>query len=304
MPTLAELHQVDCLGFARIDVKQLKAMVDMLKRTGKLDCPPPACHGSGIVIAGGGRYLNWAWCVASWLRKLGCQLPIQVWFLGPSEMPSYAKGLFAKLDVETVDTLSYLPAHPHRMLSRYVAEKKWTLAGWVSKNVAIEHCPFDYVLYLDSDCFPAVNPEILFDNPQVKAAGIFAFSDICNHAPTSWPWVYFGITRNRLEWECGQYFVHKRIGWMGLRWANWANEHADTLFSCVHGDKGSTELAFRTSGVPCLVSTENAWCDFGISQRWNGTEYFRHSMNFKRGEGSAPWPEVQELFWEWEGIKK
>ena len=301
--TAAEMLSVDCLGFARFDVKQCKAMVDMVKRTGKLRSDPPKCAGQGIVICGGGKYLNWSWCVARWLRELGCGLPIQVWYLGKDEMPPWAKGLFASIDTETVDTLAYLPAHPHRMLGRYVAEKKWTYAGWVAKNYAIERCPFEHVLYLDADNFPAVNPQKLFDHPEVAATGCLFFSDICNHAKTNWPWVYFGIPRERLEWECGQYFVHKTLGWMGLRWANWVGEHADTLFGMVHGDKTTTELAFRTSGVPHLVSTENSWQDFGISQCWHGKEYFRHSMNFKRGEGSAPFPEVQELFWEFERLK-
>lgn len=302
--TAAEMLSVDCLGFARFDVKQCKAMVDMVKRTGKLLSTPPRCSGQGIVICGGGKYLSWSWAVAKWLRHLGCQLPIQVWYLGREEMPAFARGLFTALDTETVDTLSHLSAHPHRMLGRYVAEKKWTYAGWVAKNFAIERCPFEHVLYLDADCFPSVNPEELFALPEIQEVGSLFFSDVCSHRASNWPFVYCSLTPPKKEWEAGQKIVHKTKGWMGLRWANWLNEHMDTWGTLVYGDKETDHLGFRISGVPYLFSEDSVWSGWGISQRWNGKEYFAHAMAFKRGEHSPPWPQIGELFWEWERNKK
>lgn len=300
MPTLAELHQVDCLGFAKIDAKQLKAMVDMLKRTGKLDCPPPPCHGQGVIIAGGGKYLSWSWVLVSWLRRLGCTLPVQVWHLGGDEMPAWAIPHFENQNAETVDVTDWLKVHPHRMLSRYIAEKKWTLAGWCLKMFALEHCPWEQVYFSDADSFPTENPESVMNSSEVKASGILAFSDVANHAKNSWGYVYAGLKPLKKEWELGQYIVNRRIGWMGLRWSNWMNEHADSWFGLGHGDKFTGELAFRVSGVPLLVSEECSWEGWGILHKWKGRDFAMHCMGTKRGEYGFPRPEIQELFWDWE----
>ncbi len=301
MPTLEEVRSVDRLGFTKFGEKQCKAMVEMLKRTGKLNSPPPKCSGQGIVIVGGGKYLSWAWVVAKTIRALGCQLPIQVWHLGPSEMPAWARKHFAALDAQPVDALPILTAHPHRMLSQYLGQKKWTYAGWLLKNFAIEHCPFEQVVYLDSDCFPAVNPEQLLALPEVKETGSLFFSDIAHHRMGPWAFIYCGLLPPDKEWEAGQKVIHKTKGWMGLRWANWMGEHADVWFNMVHGDKELDNLAFHVAKVPFLISKENSWEGWGISQKWNGVGYFRHMMAAKRGEHPLP-PEIQELFWEFQAL--
>lgn len=304
MPTIADIQAVDCIGFGRFGERQCKAMVDMIKRTGKLNSEPPACSGRGVLIMGGGKYLSWAWCVAKRIRDLGCQLPIQVWFLGPSEMPRWAVPFFTSLDVETVDTLDYLKIHPHRTLQQYVGEKKWTLAGWVAKNFAIEHSPWEQVLYLDSDAFPSINPEKMFEDSHVKETGSLFFSDVCSHRKSNWPFVYCGLEIPRKEWEAGQKIVHKTKAWMGLRWANWMLEHLDTWGVNLHGDKECDHLGFKVSGVPYLFSEDAVWSGWGISQRWKNVEWVQHAMGFKRGEHAAPSTEVQQLFWDWEALKR
>lgn len=298
MPTLQEIHAPDSIGITRFTDKQLQGMVAMIKRTGKLECDPPRCSGKGIVIAGGGKYLDWCIVLVRWLRELGCQLPVQVWHLGAIEMPEWGRKALAKYGAEPVDAMQMLKMHPHRMIMQYVAQKKWTYAGWTLKNYALTHCPWEDVLFLDADCFPCVNPEELFREPEVRAKGTIFFSDICNHAPGPWFWIYCGLEVLPKEAECGQYIVNKRKGWMGLVWANWLCEHADTCFSLVHGDKDLSLAGYRIAEAPHIFSQECTWESFGISQRWKGKEWFRHSMNFKRGEGNAPFPRVQELFWE------
>jgi hypothetical protein len=59
---------------------------------------PPAYSGAGIVIpAGGLRYLVNAWVCVRMLRRHGCRLPVQLWHLGPQEMPGPFAGLFARV---------------------------------------------------------------------------------------------------------------------------------------------------------------------------------------------------------------
>jgi len=303
MTTLQQIHAADCIGFTKFNEQQLRAMVAMLKRTGKLNSEPPKSSGQGIVIAGGGKYLSWSWVLVAWLRKLGCGLPIQIWHLGKEEMPPWARGELAKLDAETVDAISYLESHPHRMLSMYAHQKSWTHAGWVLKNYALEHCPFEQVLFLDADCFPFADPAITMNLPEVRGAGGLFFSDVANHAPSAWAYIHCGLTPPQREWEAGQYIVNKVTGWMGLRWANFFNEHADLFFNLVHGDKGTLELGFRASEVPHLVSTECSWQGWGIRHRWQGQDFAMHVMAAKRGEHPFPNPEIQDLFWQFEALK-
>jgi hypothetical protein len=289
--TYAELQSRDSLGLPKFGVQQAKAMVEMVRRTGRLALPVPECSGRGIVIAGGGRYLSWAFVVCQVIRETGCQLPIQVWHLGAKEMPGWAKPLFAKLGAETVDTHEVMKKHPTRQMG-----------GWVLKNYAIRHSPWEQVLFLDADCFPVRNPTEFLLLPEVEQNGGFFFSDFANHAPHAWAWVYCGLAPPEKEWECGQYVVNKRIGWAGLAWSLWFGEHSDVWGKLVHGDKTWTELAWRTSGAPHVVSEECEWAGWGISQRWKGVEWFRHAMAFKRGEWAAPTTRIQELFWEFDSL--
>lgn len=303
MTTLQQVHAADCLGFTKFGEQQIRAMVDMLRRTGKLNSEPPRCHGQGIVIAGGGKYLSWSWVLVKWLRFLGCPLPIQVWHLGKDEMPAWARGELARLDTETVDALSLLPAHPHRTLGLYAHQKNWTYAGWVLKTYALAHCPFERALFLDADSFPSRDPSVVMNSPEVQSAGGLFFSDVANHAPSAWGYIHCGLTPPVREWEAGQYLVNKSRGWMGLCWANFLNEHSDVFFNLGHGDKFTLELGFRCAEVPILVSTECSWRGWGILQRWRGEDFAMHAMGAKRGEHPFPHPQIQDLFWQFEAIK-
>jgi putative mannosyltransferase len=286
--TLQHIQPKDGIGIPKFQIQQAKAMVEMVRRTGRLNSTPPEFSGKGIVIAGGGKYLSHAWVGCQILREKVCQLPIQVWHLGEKEMPRWARPHFAKLEAEPVDAYEVMRKHPIRQMS-----------GWVLKNYAIRHCPWEQVLFLDADCLVTENPEPLMT--EFESTGGLFFSDIANHAPNGWAWVYCGLQRLEKEWEAGQYIVNKRIGWMGLQWSLWFGEHSDVWGKMVHGDKTWTELAWRVSGAPHVVSIECEWKGWGISQQWQGKEWFRHCMAAKRGE--HPWPEdAQRRFWEWQTL--
>jgi hypothetical protein len=304
MPTLQDVQRIDSVGIGNFTERQLQPIVNMMKQTGRLRSNPPECEGEGIVIAGGGRYLSWSWVLCKWLRELGCKLPIQVWSLGDWEMPEWARPLFGKLDVECITATNFLRVHPHIGLSTFLAKKNWLHSGWVLKNYAVEHCPWEQVLFLDADCFPFENPEGLLCDPDVVAAGSLFFSDIASQRPSDWAFAYCGLDIPETEWEAGQKIVHKTKGWLGLRWANWMSEHASVIFPLVHGDKEIDHLGFKVSGVPYLLSTERVWKPWGIEQSWKGKPWFAHSMAFKRGESEAPFHRVQELFWEWSSLKR
>lgn len=283
--TLKEMMCVDSVGLPKFEEKRAKAMVDLVRREKRLDPNPPRCEGKGIVIAGGGRYLSHAWVCASQLRATGCNLPIQVWYMGAKEMPSWAKPLFEQLDVETVDAFQVMRQQPVRQMS-----------GWILKNYAIRHCPWQQVIFCDADSYVSRNPKDLLS--QIDGIGGWFTSDVGNHAQSQWAYTYCGLVPSEKEWEAGQYYVDKHTGWMGLQWSMWLGEHTDVWGKLVHGDKGWTELGFRMSGVPIIVSEECEWAGWGIRQSWQGVEWWRHCMGAKRGE--APYPDdIAALFTQW-----
>lgn len=283
--TLKEMGIFDSIGLPKFEEKRAQAMVNLVKKQGLLNSEPPVCDGRGIVIAGGGKYLSHAWVCVKNLRAKGCQLPIQVWFLGDKEMPGWAKPMFEKLGAETVNVFEVMKQNPTRQMS-----------PWISKNYAIRFCPWQKVVFCDADSYASQNPEILMD--EVDGIGGWFTSDVVNHAPSSWGYINCGLVPLEKEWEAGQYYVDKQIGWMGLRWSLWIAEHTGVWGKLVHGDKGWTELGFRTSGVPIIVSTECEWAGYGIRQSWKGVERWRHCMGSKRGECAYP-EDIGVLFREW-----
>lgn len=91
----------------------------------------------GIVIAGGGlKYFPSVWVNVNLLRHFGCQLPIQLWYLGDGEIDPYMQCLLAPLGVECIDALAKSEEHPCRIL-----------CGWELKLFATLHSPFAEVLF-------------------------------------------------------------------------------------------------------------------------------------------------------------
>ena len=80
--------------------------------------PKEQFNGKGIVIAAGGeKYFTNAYVCVSMLRKLGCTLPIQIWYLGAAEMTEDMKKLMSHLDVQFVDAHEERKIYPASWLS-------------------------------------------------------------------------------------------------------------------------------------------------------------------------------------------
>ena len=56
--------------------------------------PEGRFSGAGIVMCAGGRtYFTCAWVLVNLLRRLGCRLPIEVWYRGRHEMSDVMRRL-------------------------------------------------------------------------------------------------------------------------------------------------------------------------------------------------------------------
>ena len=202
---------------------------------------PPYSKGyqdRGIVICGGGvSYFTNAWVCINMLRRLGCRLPIQVWYLGEGEMDHQMKTLLAPLGVECFDAAKVRERCPARILK-----------GWPLKPYSILYSPFREVLLLDADNVPVVNPEFLFDTPQFKATGAIFWPDYPRpkSEKNTAIWKSCGLQPpNEPEFESGQIVVDKQRCWRALCLTVWFNENSDFYYQYVHGDKETFHLAFR-----------------------------------------------------------
>jgi hypothetical protein len=215
------------------------------------DMPPCPGNltGTGVVIAAGGLdYLVNAWVAIRQLRRRGCRLPVQVWHLGPAEMPPLLARLLEAEDVACVDAHTLLPRHPVRQLG-----------GWALKAYALLHAPFRHVLLLDADNVPTVDPSFLFDSAPYQATGAIFWPDRpegvglpgsvlrANHPI----WRLCDLSyRGDPSFESGQICVDRLRCWRPLQLALWMNEHADFWYQFIYGDKDTFQIAWRALDAP------------------------------------------------------
>ncbi|KAF4507707.1 hypothetical protein G6O67_004178 [Ophiocordyceps sinensis] len=100
------------------------------------------------------------------LRKLGCTLPIEIMYMGDSDLGEPNRAEFERLDGVTT-----------RDFSRMVDDEGWKLSGWAAKPFAILFSSFRQVIFIDADGLFFRNPERLFDDPGYIKTGALFFKD-------------------------------------------------------------------------------------------------------------------------------
>jgi len=207
----------------------------------------PVCRheGRGIVIAGGGeKYFASLYVTIRALRHVGCELPIQVWYLGRNkEMPPDKRALLAPWKVECVDA--------DKVRRRYPACR---LDGWELKVFAVLHCSFEEVLFLDADCYPCRNPEFLFELEDYRTLGAIFWPDVMT-VDTRLKWSAFGLANPGQPGsiESGQFVLNKRRVWEPLNLAWHYNNHSDYYYRYGFGDKHTFEVAWRRCEQPFVL---------------------------------------------------
>lgn len=243
--------------------------------------PEKKFEGKGIVtIAGGTKYFACGYMLIYQLRKLGCKLPIQVWYLGRREMDSIQARLLTELgDVELIDAMEV------------VGDRARILGGWQLKIWAILESKFEEVLFLDSDNNPIKNPEYLFDDPQYQELGAVLWPDLLNEygydikstafelcglaIPTSSP----GSLKpdGYTPVESGQLLFNKPKVWRALQVVKHMNDHSDFWFGgnkenwYFYGDKSTFYLGFNANNTKYFVPRYCEW--FGSSEAGGFRQY-------------------------------
>lgn len=241
----------------------------------------PHCEGSGVIIAGGGRYTSWALQVATHCRKLDPAIPIEVWCLHDAEIAD--RQPFLNIGVEVISAAPFLVHHPMRRFG-----------GWHLKMFATLHSRLRNVLFLDADCFPTAAGLALLSAPEFTDTGALFFQDVrkCRASDAGYSAASL-LTPERLrppvqEWETGQFLVDKHRFHAEIRLACWMHEHSDAWWRSMHGDKTSTEIAFRSLAKPYGLAPKPRWAGWGIEHSVGGKVVARHAMAWKRGEHPMP----------------
>jgi alpha 1,3-mannosyltransferase len=122
--------------------------------------------GRGIVFSAGDHQAPFLLTSIPTLRQLGCDLPIEVMYLGDDDLSE---------DFRT--DLESLSGVITRDLSQMVNDKGWKLAGWAGKPFAILFSSFREVIFIDADSLFFQTPEVLFDDPSYLETGALFFRD-------------------------------------------------------------------------------------------------------------------------------
>lgn len=231
--------------------------------------PQPSGFGRGVVTLGGGlKYFPAAYVLCHMLRKLGCTLPIEVWYLNRYELDPKMESLLTGLgDVRCVDGSLSVPTKP----------RCW--GGWEAKPWAIQHSEFDEVLFLDADIVPARDPSYLFDAPEYLASGAVFWPNwdhAVSYTASKHAWEVLGLqapgrVAGSKQWpghdkptdyipcETGQMLFSKRECWYALEVAKLLSDHSDFWFPAgaanpvrdhhSYGDTAIIPLAFEATGT-------------------------------------------------------
>jgi FkbM family methyltransferase len=235
---------------------------------------PGGFHGRGIVICAGGiKYFTCAWVCINMIRRLGCTLPIELWFQGPEELDQRMAQLLQSLGVRCVDAKEVEKRFPRRCPG-----------GWELKSYAIIHSSFEEVLLLDADNVPCRNPAFLFDETEYRRTGSIFWPDYGTLGPDRAIWSICDIDyREESEFESGQMLINKRTCWKPLALTFWFNEHSDFFYYHIHGDKDTFHLAWRKLKQPYTMVTtpieslEGVMCQHDL----RGQRIFQHRNSHK-----------------------
>jgi len=230
---------------------------------------PATYLGRGIVIcAGGDVYFGCAWVAIKMLRKLGCQLPIQVWHLGEKEIDDAMREIVAPLGVECVDALKLLKDHPARRLR-----------GKAIKLYATLHCRFKEVLLLDADTIATKDPTFLFETTEFRRKGAVLWEGEQLLEKSNDAWNIFSIrSRDAQCIDGSQVIINKQKLWRVLNLALFFDQHEDFFRKQVREDSLAIQMAFfalrREYAIPATLAQSSNGCVF--QHDFQGRRIFQH----------------------------
>lgn len=239
-------------GFKEVQLAHITLINEFISK--EYTCPQYA-HDRGIVIgAGGAKYFGCAFACFHILRKSGCKLPVEFWYLDEYEMDNKMKELCDAHGIKHINATKY--CKDNNISPRI-------LNGWELKPFATLHSDFKEVLYVDADNIPVGDPTYLFDDDTYKDTGAIFWPDLPPNNKSEWLpeicWKNVGLEyRSEPDFETGQYLINKEKCYKELSLTLWMNEHSDWFYKFVFGDKSTFHLAWRKCDTDYAITGKPA----------------------------------------------
>lgn len=242
LPVIPLAHCEDCRFWNDIEDKdtdvslpeQLQAVFDSVKPQERYSTG----GGDGIVYVGEGKYWPGIAVGIHMIQRMGCELPVEVWFRGKS-------GTVNAKDVEACGNVSFIDLDE---LSRKLGDSKIPQGnpkkgGWEAKLYAAMHTRFDRYLYLDADAYVVNDPTPLFNT--LDRHCFTYWRDLPTQVKTvKWQQVYpHGETIHIPPIQGGQLLVDRNYGWRLIHLANFICQNSHHYFRYMYGDQDAWRVA-------------------------------------------------------------
>lgn len=280
--------------------------------------------GRGIVLLSGRPiYLANAYMNLCFIRRdLGCDLPVEVWHLGPAERNDRMFGAIKSLGgvrfVDAHEVQKVYPMRPNSIGNITHGFAPATTDGWRTKAYAILHSRFQEVLYLDSDCFLFQRPEDLFSGfAGYRDTGAVFSADIDTNPETprktdlatgllprvgsfvdrEWDysrpnpmWEILGIEDDDMpEFDSGFIMVDKHRSLDAAFVSFFLNDNSDFTYKYLYGDKDTFHMAWAFCRSPYTLLTEVSRHSGHIVSRAMGSVLFEHRVFLDKFDVNSRW---------------
>ncbi|PKN20545.1 MAG: hypothetical protein CVU71_01780 [Deltaproteobacteria bacterium HGW-Deltaproteobacteria-6] len=217
------------------------------------DYPEGRFRGRGIVLcAGGFGHLSNAYVCLKFLRTY-TDLPVELFYAGPEEMPEGVRDLLQKDFAPIALTDITQCRFPEDQLSFSIRDFK----GFQIKPYALLYSSFEEIFYMDADNIPLRSPVPLFAMEEYEQTGALFWPDLPGMKQTTDDlFAVFGIAsrfiRQGSEFESGQIVLDKRRCWKALLTVCLANSDTEGFRNFCYrntlGDKDTFRLSFQFAG--------------------------------------------------------
>jgi hypothetical protein len=231
-------------------------------------------NGRGIVYLANGNTLNRSIASIQLLRDHGCNLPVEVWYIGDELTSDQKKRLVTEIKVQPRDIL--VEQQKAHMFKKYSLDVDYGYErNYQIKTFVLLLTKFKELLYLDSDNMPLKNPEYLFDSEEFKQIGAVFWNDFWKFPTDNPMWQITGqLCSDEWEQESGQLLLDKEKAWRGLLMSLHFQSLHEFYFNIILGDKDTYRFGFMVSETPYHTIRHPV----GIAGRIRQEKFCGHSM--------------------------
>ncbi|KAJ3005874.1 hypothetical protein HKX48_000424 [Thoreauomyces humboldtii] len=225
-------------------------------------------RGKGIVMTTGNRHALYALHTVRVIRRLGCKLPIQLFYADDTDLAPSNRDMLssAELGVELVDISTVLDVR-----AAWPAEAEKPFLGWAMKPFAMLASRYREIVFVDADALFLQDPAVMFEYPLYLNSGALLFRDrtlspggmeletffrdvMEGQVPSKY-YAEEGRVGRQLslhEGESGVVVLDKHRNFHALLMACKMNSgiFKESMYDIVHGDKESYWIAQELLGLP------------------------------------------------------